>query len=599
MASIRLTQFAGLMPQLSAKLKRKDNAQIAHNCLLYDGRLRAMPAYFRYQQLSQAPLSLYRAFNFPPFNTPGDVVPDFDFTNALYFDGPPFPTGAAGIYESSDAAYTTYVAVKFGQPGITGNILPAGIGPLVASAPATFSVTPMNQSRRPTVVGYAITALRINGNNIEETPPLYLGTIGNTSPLYYDGDAVHLSVALQPLTCGETAVRIYRTITAIETGEQLVNTFDTDWYLVDTVSIDPTAPIVTYVDISVSQNLKGTLLLTEGFLPPFFRNAPMNFGVSESGWLWFSTNNEVQFSERYRWHAWSIPGYLKLPTVDKITSVATYYDTMFIGTTSHPYKAKVAYNDVEGNDDPMMVSTNPYPEVQPCIANTLVRAPFGALYTSPNGVISLDENRMQVITKDLLNDGDVIYSRCVAGVHQDFSYEDITQAAWFNGWYIGYGNGIAFVYDTPEDLNSVHPFQQLITMDLPTDVPPQCWVVGGLGLHTAFGSNLYYWPVPGWVRKGDTPQKLCYQWKSKKFVMPGITNFAAAKVVHECDGEVCFNFIVDCRCVFSTKVTDCQPFRLPSSIGGIEFEIELIGKGTVSEVHVASSMQNLTEVETE
>ena len=82
---------------------------------------------------------------------------------------------------------------------------------------------------------------------------------------------------------------------------------------------------------------------------------------------------------------------------------------------------------------------------------------MGALYTAPTGIISLDENRMQVITKDLLNDGDIIYTKCVNGVNQTFSYLDITRAAWFNGWYIGYGNGIAFVYDAPEDLNSVQP----------------------------------------------------------------------------------------------------------------------------------------------
>ena len=136
-------------------------------------------------------------------------------------------------------------------------------------------------------------------------------------------------------------------------------------------------------------------------------------------------------------------------------------------------------------------------------------------------------------------------------------------------------------------------------MDLPANVPPQCWIVGGLGLHTAFDTNLYYWPVPGWVRKGDTPQKLRYRWKSKKFVMPGRTNFGAAKVVWECDGDVCFSLYSDCILVYSRKITDCQPFRLPSEYIGIEFEIQVEGTGTISEIHVASGMKELTEVETE
>ncbi len=596
MASIRLTQFAGLMPDLSAKLLNKANAQIAHNCLLYDGKLRAMPAYFNYQTLTDSPISLYKA-SYSPFPTPnGNVFPEFDFTTPIYFDGPPFPIGLYGVNNTSK------LCNKFGLPGITGNVLPAGVSaPIVIGGVVSVSVVPNFQSVRPTVVSYCMTFVRrLATNKIEESIPVWLCTVGNNgSQLYYDGDLVQLSFDIATPNAGQTGIRLYRTISALETGEKLINTFDTDWYLVTEIPTNQMLPIgggynVVYGDIALSQSLPGDLLLSELFFQPI---EPVAFsGLTESGWLWVSSTTMLAFSERYLLHAWPPSGVLKLPNNDAITSVTTFYDTVFVGTSFQPYRANIAVSD----DDTVQTNIYPYPENQPCLANSMVRAPFGALYTSPNGIVSLEENRMQVISRELLNGGNVLYKWCEDNVLHEFKFSDITNAAWFNGFYVGYApSGKIFVYQPPEDLNDLHTFQQLVTMDAPVASTPQAWVVGGFGLHTVFGPNLYYWPIPGWVRTGDTPQKLRYKWKSKKFVMPGRTNFGAAKVVWECDGEVCFKLVADCICVYERKVSDCQPFRLPSNYIGVEFEIELEGDGTVSEVHVASAMKELTEVETE
>lgn len=597
MASIRLTQFAGLMPDLSAKLKNKVNAQIAHNCLLYDGKLRAMPAYFKYQTLTNVPRSLYRASTFP-FPSPGGVLPDFDFSYSFYFDGPPFPVGLYGIAITQTG--DTILANKFGLPGMTGNVLPAGVGSPVILGINSTNIVPNNQSVRPTVISYAITFVRrLATNKVEESPPVWVATVGNNgSQLYYDGDLVQLNFDIATPDAGQTGIRLYRTITALETGEQLVNTFDTDWYLVAEIPTNQMLPIggglnVVYGDIATSQSIPGDLLLSELFFPP--GSLLTSAGLTESGWLWVSTYNTLAFSERFLPHAWPPSGFLKFPNVTDIRGIATYYDMVFLGTSAEPFRATVSVSD----DDTVQANAYPYPEKQPCIPFTMVRAPFGALYTSPNGIVSLEESRMQMISRELLNGGNVLYTWCEDDVQKQFKFSDIGYATWFNGFYIGYDiRGKIFVYQPPEDLNDFHAFQQLVTMDAPIEQLPVAWVQGGYGLQIAFENNLYYWPIPGWVRSTDTPQKLPYKWKSKKFVMPGRTNFGAAKVVWECDGTVCFKLYSDCILVYSRTVTDCQPFRLPSEYIGVEFEIELLGTGTVSEVHVASSMKELTEVET-
>lgn len=590
MASIRLIQFAGLMPDLSAKLKNKVNAQIAHNCLLHDGRLEAMPAYLNYQTLTQNPKSLYKAITLP-FPTPGGVIPEFEFTNPTYLDGPPFPIGLYGVNNNQ-------LSVKFGLPGISGNAVSAGVSPPDLISSVSANVIAHNQSVRPTVISYCMTFVRrLATNKVEESIPVWLCTVGNGSTLYYDGDLVQLSFNIATPDAGQTGIRLYRTVTALETGEKLINTYDTDWYLVNEIATNQMLPIgggynVVYGDIAVSQSLPGDSLLSEQFFQPITQ--VIFSGLTESGWLWVTSYNTLAFSERYLLHAWPPSGLLKLPNNYDIKDAVSFYDMVFVGTSYEPYRATISVSD----DDTVQTNIYPYPESHACITNTMVRAPFGALYTSNEGVVALEGDRMQMITRELMHGGAVLYSWCEDDVRKEFTFSDINQAAWFNGFYIGYAPfGKIFVYQPPQDLNAVHEFQQLVTMDAPITESPIAWVVGGLGLHTAFENKLYYWPLPGW-EAGNAPQKLQYQWKSKKFVMPGFTNFAAGKVVWECDGEVCIKIYADCRCVYSARVQDCLPFRLPSSSGGIEFEIELTGTGTVSEVHIASSMKELTEVET-
>ncbi len=225
MPSIRLTQFAGLMPELSAKLKRKDNAQIAHNCLLYDGRLRAMPAYFKYTDLLAQPLSMMRGGSSSPLV--GRVVPDYDLIEAQNFTTSPMPFGTFGI--ATDNGF--YIGAKYGPIGITGNLIPAGIDRPVLTAPAVLDVTSRaNLTTRPACVSYAVTICRrissVNGTSIEESAPLLLGTVGgfitspgSIGPLWYEGDAVHITATFQPFISGQNFLRLYRTITAIESGE--------------------------------------------------------------------------------------------------------------------------------------------------------------------------------------------------------------------------------------------------------------------------------------------------------------------------------------------------------------------------------------------
>jgi hypothetical protein len=92
----------------------------------------------------------------------------------------------------------------------------------------------------------------------------------------------------------------------------------------------------------------------------------------------------------------------------------------------------------------------------------------------------------------------------------------------------------------------------------------------------------------------EASTKQRFVWRSKKFVFPGQTTFAAAKVVHSCQGGgVHFRLYVDDCCVYDVVVRGCVPFRLPPNIRGITAEIEIAGCSRVTEVRVASSIREL------
>lgn len=163
---------------------------------------------------------------------------------------------------------------------------------------------------------------------------------------------------------------------------------------------------------------------------------------------------------------------------------------------------------------------------------------------------------------------------------------------------------IGYVFHTGASAVDSTKFQQLVTLDSPSAGSVVSSCIGRQGpyfLSIPRGeatSYIHVLPVPGGttdVPYADAP-KMEYQWKSKKFVMPGRTTWGAAKVVYN-NGCLRIRVYVDGCCEYDSPVDTCMPFRLPSQLAGMELEIELIGTATVYEVHVASTIRELTQSE--
>ena len=162
---------------------------------------------------------------------------------------------------------------------------------------------------------------------------------------------------------------------------------------------------------------------------------------------------------------------------------------------------------------------------------------------------------------------------------------------------------VGYIFDTGANSADSTPFQKLVTIDAPRRGNVVHYCIGRQGPYFLteefrFGEYYYYvhvLPTPGGTTdvRYEHAEKMQYTWKSKEYVMPGRTVWGAAKVVHS-KGCVTFRLYVDGRIVYSAKVIGCMPFRLPSQIAGMTAVIELVGDATVTEVHIASSIRELT-----
>lgn len=577
MPSVRITRFAGLLPEVSPKLLRQDHAQIAHNCLLWDGWLRPLP---NWQQVLVAGGTIQSIFPAPAESS--GYGTSINLIDAQQAGSEPFSVNSLwGIYtvDGSLRYYDNYAS----QVSNPHKLLTS---PLFTVSQTT---TPQHLSTSPTQRTYAIT---YKAGNKESAPSVFnvLG-VGGT---LFEGDLVTLNITLtnRDPDMGITGICLYRTVVGFDTGENIQNPRETVFHLVAQINLGGSNSI-SYVDTATSDLIPGDRCLTEQF-GPMLVNTPSFIGQTESGWLIvagpdnvYTNRTVVHVSDKFLWHAFALQNFNVFPEI--ITDGAVFYDDIFFGTKNFPYHMRVTHND-DPNSEALNIHFTPFPDKYGCVPGTMVTTNSGAMYASPDGLIALQVNEDDVASKKVANPGDVL-NNPVAPI--DFG--DTLNSAWWNGLFIGFCAGVGYIFVHENNHNNQFPLSQLVTFNPPPGVQGPSFVTGTAsgGLFAAFGNVLYRWPMPGYGYEAASKQ--IYQWKSKQFVMAGGTTFAAAKVVNSGDGTLTFNFYGDGVLIYSHNITDSQPFRIPAQHSVIKVEIMLAGTATVQEVHLATSMRELTE----
>lgn len=447
MALITINEFAGLAPELSAELLTKTTAQIAHNCLLWDGTLRPMPQWTQFRELSLVSDYLHISED----TKTGNIIEAWEFTHSTYLNGPPFADKViVGIDLQTLPAegYRSNLRVT-DKLGIVADSLPLGLpapifapmvvdGLLIAANISSYSISysPQLHSKKPVNRIVGMTFCRKTQSGFEEsTIALIPGQ--NLQGIMYEGDIINISVTtdinITIPNYGITHIRFYRTISGLDTGEAVGNELDTDWHLIATL---PVASVVRFNDGGASTTDYLDLYLASHFYPHSF--VANRFGLTQGGWFYStSVSGKIQVSERYIHHAWPTENISSIPEI--ITDAVAHFDNIFIGTESYPYIAALAPGEGEQG---VQVGVTPFPERLPCLPGTMAPGLSGALYASSAGVVALTRDGAKVLTAGLANAGDVLYkSKIDDTVTDEIRFELTTKGAYWQGRYFGFVGG--------------------------------------------------------------------------------------------------------------------------------------------------------------
>lgn len=421
MSSIRILRFAGIRPELSARLKPATNAQVAHNCLLTDGSLRPQAKWVRILEYDSQFESSIRGVAFDWGNDTPTMYASFD---PVTLEGEPFGRNIT-VGASPDSIINRY-ATGAGLEPRTVAVYSDGVAGTVAYQRSYDSIKPVNRI-------YALTRVRRTDGRTEESS---LIPIPGQSPtdVVYEGDLVQVEVNASALDDDATHIRIYRTISGLDTGDNVTNPLDTNWHLVDELPL-LAGNVMTYVDGASATALPLDACYSQNFHPP--QLVARYFGLSESGWFVAgSVSGDIQISERYMHHAWPVDNWLRLQG-EEITDLAVHKDNVYVGTLRNPYIVALS-----AGENGLQAAATPFPESIPCLPNTLTSAAAGAIYASGQGLVALSREGQQVLTREVANAGDVLYSKQLAdGRLSEARISNTSFGTYHQGQYIGFCEG--------------------------------------------------------------------------------------------------------------------------------------------------------------
>lgn len=387
----------------------------------------------------------------------------------------------------------------------------------------------------------------------------------------YDDETWAVTIpSITPPPPNAVCIRLYRTSASIG-GARQGNLTKSSFQLVAEYEVTGTVP--TLFDTYRLKDMQlGTLQTIADCAPP-----PGLCDVAEtlSGYHVGFSGQVLHFSERNEPHNWPERYSVTLPF--EIKALAVNGDIIYVGTAGNPFIVRTGPQLDDLTDEMILrVEPVPYDQKYPCIGRrTMVATAWGAIYVGREGLVALQPSvAARVATRNLID--------------EDLWLEMVpNRLMWLNGrLYAGRApHGPGFILDVRGQPEGTKDLGELVTVDL---TPADMHATSTGRLFFADGRCAYAWD--------EGRDRLTYKWKSKRFVHPGLVSFNAAKVVGSYGTPVTLRVICDETVIFEREVAHSRPFRLPHSQRGLEWRVELEGVTTVHEVHIATSMAELTEL---
>jgi hypothetical protein len=495
MPVLKIDNFSGTVPRTGPTQLEGNQAQTASNVKLQSRELRS----WRKPTVIEAPVTpgvrtIYKlegpggASEWLTWASDVDIVP-----------GPVADISDYRIYYTGDGApkKTNWDLATTGGTGtdpFPDSWLYMGV-PNPTTAP---TLTPSGTSGTTETRAYVYTYVSTFGAVQEESGPSPAGSV----TVAVVGSVTVSGFAAAPTTgYNITSRRIYRTIV----GATSV-----------TYSFVAEIPVATtsYID-SKSVTELGEQLSTLEFEPP-----PSNLKglvAMPNGILAGFKDNEVWFCEPYLPHAW--PASYSLSVEYPIIGLGVYDTTVVVMTTKFPYL-------ITGTT-PAAMTQSKLPIPQPCASKRSIASDqYGVLYASPNGLVSIGSGTQDIITTPL-------YTRD--------EWQELTPTSVLG---VIYNNLYMCFHNTSTGIEALVLARG--------DIPPLSFLsfdatavyvdrgTGNIYAVSQFDNLIYQ-------LDSDLVNNTLYEWKSKKFVLPNPTSFAAFKVqanFEYLDDQVAYNAYV-------------------------------------------------------
>lgn len=583
MGSLRLTGFGGIRPRGSRTLQGRGRAQIAHNTKLWRGTVDTIREPCVTATADIDIKSMYRKENcWVVSDNPCASFAEGD-TNCPYL----FSTGVMpwpAWTKVSNCDCNTIVYPDWIRLG-----LPEPDRPSVESySTSTAGIVEMgiSRDRLRDSRGWRYSYLDSEGREGPLSPvsEIVESEIDGTATIQIPADSFDSSFDV-------VGIRLYRVVSRTEDLMPLNDLNGSATPIVEALYVGDYAHVAggdyTITDDLPDAELGQAALCDDNFAPP--ENLQGLISLPDGVLVGFEGKN-LWFSEPWDYHAWNC----SLNLDDCIKQIVYCESSIYVLTDGHPYTITATSPDKTCRCcRAVWRSPISFPILCPESASKLAN---GIMYASHDGMIIMRGPSVAVSTDRYIDRDEWLAWR-----------PETIRGAVYKGRYHGFSDFVTplgehdkvlpkgFIWDFGEAVyadGDVGLDSNLITHDVPA------WtthVTRDGFLFIAYGKEIRRWE--------GSNEPLRYVWRSVVNVENGLTNFSCAKIVSEDHyrrqpnaRELNFTLYADGRKIFQKRIKDGNVFRLPRTAYAIDYEIEISGFVEVNEIHLATSMQELTLV---
>lgn len=364
-------------------------------------------------------------------------------------------------------------------------------------------------------------------------------------------------------------LRIYRTVAGVNTA---------DYFQVTDV------PFGTWTYDDSAQNdaiAISSVLESAGWAPPPPPGDPLemngHFVGTPTGFLVGFSGRNLLFSEPYRPHAWPIK--YTLSTDDPIVGLGVFGSNIAVLTTGNPY--------IASGTNPAAITLTRLNSSAPCLSvGSIVELDNAVLYSSTDGLVSVSENGVSIITEPVLTKEQWQAS---------YSPSSIWGAREGESTYLGF-----FSTSQGFELDLADPARGIVRTQAENG-PYTSVNSDPLGSRALVSSGPTAVPARSVYAYAADPVNVAeYDWRSKEFFFVKPINMGAAHIAGaagspnaETPETVGFELFADGVSVFSETVALNRTFRLPSGYKAEVFRFVLTGSATVMRVMIAETAREL------